>query len=446
MKLNQVCNKSLEAFCLYARAGFQTPMHLKSIIKHLEMVESGQIKRLIISCPPRHGKTLTSSIMFPAWFMGKNPKKDMILVSYNEMLASDLGRDIRNLMKTDEFKNVFSTRIADDSSSMKHFNTNLGGAVSAVGMGGTVTGRGGHVIIVDDLIKNDQEARSVIHRRNMLNFWHNTLYTRQQDKNAAFIIVNNRWHEDDLIGDILRNSTEKWVHLKFPAIDKAGHALWPDKFDLNYFQTIKDNNTLHMFETQFQQEPFTEEGEYIKASDIQWLDASKMPKFTDYENIVIGCDLTFKGGLENDFVVGQMWGKIGNNYYFIDMIRDQWDFTDTLFHVEHFMVENKCNNVLIEDAANGAAVTNVLSEKFAGIQLWKPEGDKISRVNAVSPLFRTKHVFVKKQIPQIDQFIHELTHFPNAAHDDTVDACTMSLINLKNQQKEFVVSLGQSVY
>lgn len=196
------------------------------------------------------------------------------------------------------------------------------------------------------------------------------------------------------------------------------------------------------FQGLYQQQPTSEEGYLIKSAWIQRY--KELPKVT--ESSIITADLTFKGGKESDFVVLQKWVKVKADYYLADMARGQWDFTQTLFHMKHFLNTHKdCTNIVIEDAANASAVFSTIKQHVSGVRLWKPQTSKEARLLAIAPLFESKNIYIPED-QKYDILVSELLGFPNVTHDDTVDACTMALLNLKNQSSGLIMTLGERIF
>lgn len=434
-----LCKESFESFCHLMDPNFLAPWHVCEIIKHLEAVERGEIKRLIIELPPRHGKTHTSSLLFPAWFFAKHPEKNVMLISYNQDLANDFGRQIRAMMSEPLYQQLFNVRIPRDSNSKKRFSTNHKGGFFGLGRGGAATGRGGDIIIVDDLVKNEQEARSAIFQKNNTDWFDGTIYSRRQNKEAAFIIVNTRWNEKDLIGYLTKKKNHGWTRLKIPAISKEGKALWPEKFDLDYLLDIKENK-FRVFQTQYQQEPFPEEGNIIKEHWIKRFSVEPV-----VHNKLLSLDLSFKGGKSSDFVVGGILSKNKGNIYLLDMIRGQYDFVETMFHVKQLLKKHPdCYSIVIEDAANGAALYSMIKKHFSGVKLWKPQTDKSSRLYAVSPIMEAENFWMPED-SRFDVVKNELVAFPFGDNDDCVDMVTQGIINLQkySSKSSIVVDEGQ---
>lgn len=432
------------SYCHIINPIFKSNWHHVKICKQLDAIANGKSRRIIVSLPPQHGKTFLISQHFPTYFLGRNPNKNIIATGYNQALVEDSGTFVKNMMISDSYRNIFPVNVDTTSKSKKRFGLTQGGTYYAVGRGGPITGRGAHLIIIDDLVKNELEARSATHRKQVYDWYKHTLRTRLR-KGGSIIVVQTRWHEQDLIGEILKNSGENWEYLKFPAINEKNEALWPELFPIETLLAIKKEQTGSMaFQGLYQQEPCMDDGNFIKADWINRYTDKQRP--VNFDDMVMTFDLSFKGESTSDFVVGQLWGAVGSDCYLVDMIRGQWDFTETLFHMKQFLNTNKdCRNILIEDAANGAAVYSTIKKNVPGVRLWKPQTSKEGRLLAVSPMFEAGNIHIPEG-EKFDILATELLSFPHAQHDDAVDSCTMALLNLKNRSKIVLISMGESIY
>ena len=259
----------------YNFEAYQVNWHHELIAEKLEAIERGDITRLMIFMPPRFGKSELSSKQFPAWYLGRNPEKEIIAASYGAELAMDFGRKTRNIFNSTEFKKVFKNiTVAEDSSSAGRWNTNRGGAYVAAGVGGAITGRGANLLIIDDPLKNWKEAYSPVRRKEVWDWYTSTAYTRLSP-NGAIVLIMTRWHKDDLAGRLLedmKNEGDQWEILNLPAIAetnekyrKKGSALWPEQYSLERLGQIKTTIGTAKFNALYQQDPFSEEHQEFKS-------------------------------------------------------------------------------------------------------------------------------------------------------------------------------------
>jgi predicted phage terminase large subunit-like protein len=225
----------------------------------------------MIEAPPRHGKSEIASRRFPAWYLGRNPERQIISASYNDLLATDIGRDVRNIVRGRDYQNVFpGIELAEDSAAAGRWHTNKGGAYLATGVGGTMTGYGAHVLSIDDPHKNREEADSQRIRDNIWNWYTSTAVTRLMP-GGAIVMMLTRWHEDDLAARAL--DSEEWVVVKLPAIFDEGtseeRALWPEWYPLEALHERRKVLPPRDWAALYQQEPRAEQGTYIQRA---WFD------------------------------------------------------------------------------------------------------------------------------------------------------------------------------
>lgn len=420
-------------YCIGMWDKYQVAKHHRLLISKLENVLRGTIKRLIVTMPPRHSKSLTTTQMFPGFYLGHKPDKSIIMASYGDSLATDFGRYVRNSMQTSFYENIFpEVKISDDSSSNSRFHTNKGGALFAVGRGGTITGRGGDLIIIDDIFKNRTDANSPQIRKSVLDWYKSTLRTRLQ-QDGAIVIVNTRWHQDDLIGHLLANDTESdmpWEHLNLKAIDENNNPLWPEKFPLKDLLQIKKEIGTYEFEALYQQNPTPAEGGIIKRN---WIKFYKEKPAT-FQIMLQSWDMTFKETENSDFVVGQVWGMNGSNFYLVDQVRARMDFVSTKNAFQALTSKYpQATTKLVEDKANGSAIISELKNQILGIKPINPTSSKAARLSAVSPLFEAGNVHLPDplQTSWMNDYIEELVGFPQMKNDDCVDSTTQALLELK---------------
>jgi predicted phage terminase large subunit-like protein len=292
--------ESLLTFTERTNAGYERAAHHERIADALEAVECGEIDRLMIFMPPRHGKSELASRRFPAWYLGRNPGKQLIAASYNSDLAMDFGRDVRNIVGSEEFGEIFpGVGLSPDSKAANRMNTNVGGSYIAAGVGTAVTGRGAHVALIDDPFKDRAEADSELRRELVWRWYQSTLYTRLMP-GGAIVLIQTRWHEDDLAGRLIEASGDRWEVVELPAL-KDGKALWPEWYDETALARIKANIGPREWSALYQQQPQPDEGGFFQRAWFQpWdtLPALNVYGTSDYA-------VTEDGG---DFTVHRIWG------------------------------------------------------------------------------------------------------------------------------------------
>ena len=239
----------LLSYAAYQWPNYADAPHHRLIARKLEAVERGEIRRLMISMPPRHGKSMLASEFFPAWYIGRNPNHYVIAATYAQELADDFGRKVRNQIADPAFKAIFpGVGLKDDSTSAKRFHitapndafaTGQDGAYFAVGVGGPLTGRGAHLLLIDDPVKNREDADSELIRKKTREWYTSTAYTRLM-KDGRVVVIQTRWHESDLSGWLLaEHQHEGWDVLSLPAIDDSGKALWPEMYPVDRLNQIR---------------------------------------------------------------------------------------------------------------------------------------------------------------------------------------------------------------
>jgi hypothetical protein len=257
--------RSLIDFTCYTYPRYEPAGLHRQIAEQLERVERGEVDRLMLLVPPRHGKSELASRRFPAWYLGRHPDQHFISASASFALAEDFGRDVRNLMKLEEYQQVFDTRLAEDSQARGRWSTNEGGSYFATGVGGALMGRGAHIFLIDDPFGSMADARSEPTRKNVHD-WFSANYSRLE-KNGKLIIINHRMHQDDLSGRLLVQQAaggDQWTVVELKAVSSAGAALWPEKFDRQALARIEANITAQDWPALYQQEPTQDVGSYFK--------------------------------------------------------------------------------------------------------------------------------------------------------------------------------------
>lgn len=290
--------------------------HLNLLCKKLEEIEKGNLKRLMVFLPPRHGKSEVVSKKFPAWYLGKNPDKEIILSSYAADLAYDFSRIARNTLK--EHNNTFGRELASDSSAIKNWNIEgYDGGLTAAGVGGPITGRGANVAIIDDPVKNWEEASSKTYRDKVWKWYQSVLRTRLTP-NGAIVLVMTRWHEDDLAGRLLKQEGDNWDIVNFPAIAKEedilgreeGEALWPERYPISEIEDIRNTLLDRMFLSLYQQEPRKTEESALWNYDI----IKNVNEYPNLKKVIVAIDPATSNNSNSD-ETGIIGAGIGPNNF-----------------------------------------------------------------------------------------------------------------------------------
>ena len=423
------------AAAMYPR--FELPRHIQILIQVLERVERGELDRVIICMPPRHGKSMTTSQLFPAWYLGRNPAKSIIASSYGAELANDFGRRVRGFVVDDLHRAIFpDCRVVDDSNAVHRFGLTAGGNYYAVGAGGPITGRGADLLLIDDPIKSREDANSAAVRRSLQSWYQDVAYTRLQP-GGAIVLIQTRWHEDDLAGWLLReHASEGWKVISLPALAEQnegwrneGDALWSEKFPIETLARIREAIGSSAWASLYQQRPTTSAGAVFRKD--WWRTCTTT---AECYRVVLSLDCAFKTGKENDYSVVAVVGEAKDGFYIRHVSRGRWEFPELRRQAEALAEIWRPNNVLIEDAASGQSLIQALkAETRLPILPVKPMGDKVSRAHAVSPLVESGRVFLPAEAPWLADFVDEMTSFPAAPHDDQVDAITQALNYLRGE-------------
>ena len=439
----EAARDSLAAFCRYTYPRFQQPKHIGYIIEHLEKLERGEIERLMIECPPRHAKSWTSSWFFPSWYLGRHPEQNIIHVSYGDALARDFGLKIRNTMADPRFARVFPRAgLRPDSHAVHRFVTNLGGNYFAVGYGGPVTGRGADLLIVDDAIKNMAEAQSAAHRQTLRSYYESTLYTRLEP-GARAVMIGTRWHQDDLMGWLQRESEDRWTVLRLPALAEPGdplgrpegYSLWPERYPVAKLAKIRRQIGSVAWLAEYQQRPAAVEGAVFKRGWWQYWTEATLP--ARFEQTIVSLDTAYKSTATADYSVGLVVGLARTGYYVLDIWRDRAEFPALKRAVEMLVTKWNPDRVLIEDKVSGQSLIQELKLiSRAPIFPIRVDSDKVSRANAATPVVEAGKVFLPQGAGWLIDFLDEVSSFPNAAHDDMVDALTQALNYLRSSTAE----------
>lgn len=423
----------LISYAAYQWPGYKDAHHHRLIARHLEAVERGDIKRLMITMPPRHGKSMLASEFFPAWYIGRNPDHYVVTATYAQELADDFGRKVKNQIEDDAYKAIFpGVSLADDSKSAKrfHIDGNSGGyehsigqrgAFYAVGVGGPLTGRGAHLLLIDDPVKNREDAESEVIRKKTKDWYTSTAYTRLMP-GGRIVIIQTRWHEDDLAGWLqAEHEHEGWVVLNLPAINDAGEALWPEQYDIEALEQIKRALPPRDWSALYQQSPSPETGDYFKKEWIYEVD-SLPPRET--LRVYGGSDyaVTSNGG---DYTVHAVVGiDPQGNPWLLDMWRhqtssDKWveAFCDLVKKWKPIGWAEETGQ--IKSGVGPFLVKRMIErEAYVTREAFATRGDKAVRAQAIRGRMAMKGLRILRDAPCKTDLINEMMSFPVGVHDD----------------------------
>ncbi len=428
---------------LYPNQPYLGNWHIELIASKLEDVLAGKTTRLIINVPPRSLKSVTASIAFVAWALGRDPTKQIICASYGQDLADKLAQDCRSVMQSEWYRRLFGVYLEGSRPSIADFRTTKGGGRFATSVGGVLTGRGADIIVIDDPLKPD-DALSDAERQRANDWFDGTVMSRLNDKRTgAMIIIMQRLHMDDLVGHVL--SLDDWEQVVLPAIAETeehfsyenvlgkheivrypGEALHPERESLKTLDNMRRIMTEYNFAGQYQQSPVPLGGGIFKLEWISYYAPNELPD--KFDQIVQSWDTANKETEMSDFSVCITVGVKGNYRYVLNILRNRMEFPSLKKAVVEQHNLFKPNIILIEDKASGTQLIQELrAQGLSKIKACKTVGDKFTRANPQTAAFEGGFVKLPQQAPWLDAYLSELTTFPRAKYDDQVDATSQIL-------------------
>ena len=396
---------------------------------------------LIIECPPQHGKSMTVSESLPSWYLGRHPTENIILASYDSDFAERFCRKNKEKIKSCG-RNLFGIEIgAIDRAGEFELGNGKGRMISRGIMSG-ITGNPANLIIIDDPVKNQQEADSPAYRNRVWSEWQASLKSRLAAKGKVVVIMTP-WTDDDLAARIIRS--EKNVQLiRLPVEAEENDPLGRDVGEALCPELGKDDQWLTDFKASYisdpqggqrawtalyQCSPRQEDGNLVRRNWWKYYDPEEQIQFGTE---IISVDASFKGDDSSDYVSIQVWGKRAQDYYLRYCLNNRLNFPDTVEAIKTiYRLFPRARTVLIEEAANGPAIIQTLQREMFIIPV-TPLGGKISRVNAISPAIESGHVFLPDpaKAPWVADYVDQWTSFPNGKNDDMVDATSQALARM----------------
>jgi predicted phage terminase large subunit-like protein len=447
----ELARRRLLEFAEYLDPNFKRAQHLSLIADALERVERREIRKLAIFLPPRHGKTELVSRKFAAWYWGRNPSHQIICASYGSELAEGNARAVRSMIEDERFP--FDVKLRDDSRSVGRMETTRGGVLIASGVGTGLTGRGGHLILCDDLVKDREAAESDAIRSSTASWFSDVLRTRMMP-GAALVTIGTRWHEDDILGSVMRESG--WEVISLPLISeendalgrKPGELLWPSRFTLDDIPSVERGEiSSRSFAALYQQRPSPASGNIFKRAwfDLRYgvgvprvkieTESSSYHGGTDTVektlDLYCAIDCASKTGVSNDFSVIVTIASDGRNFYVVDVVQERLEFPNLVRKIREVHTKWKPRLIFVEEASAGYAVVQTLKAgtnlPIVGVPV---KGSKESRADAVSALFEAGRVYFPERAPWLDAYVDEMASFPSGRHDDMVDATVLGIDKL----------------
>ena len=419
--------------------------HIQLLCAEVDRVRTASSVRLAIALPPRSLKSIIASIALPAWLLGHDPAIEIVCVSYGQELSDKLAADCRRIMLSPWYRRLFpATHL--DRQAVNHLATTHGGKRYATSVGGALTGMGADVIIVDDPMKAD-EALSDADRSRANEWARHTLFTRLNDKaKDRIVIVQQRLHEDDMIGHVMllagfellafaaiaQDDERHTIRTPFGQLyheRKAGEALHPSREPLAVLEKQRSLLGTEFFAAQYLQSPTPPGGGLVKTSWFNRYDLAAKPPFT---RIVQSWDCASKPSELSDYCVCTTWGVTWTKEIFlIHVFRQRLEYPELKRKVRQLAEDHTAGVVVIEDAASGIQLVQELRrEGFARITPVKPKGDKTMRMAAQTAMIEAGRVFIPRDAPWLSDYLHELAMFPKGRHDDQVDSTAQALAHI----------------
>lgn len=444
--LIELSKRKFEHYVQYANGssfihGKFTRYLCKTVQDFIETDTGNAYDILLLSVAPQHGKSETITRTLPSWLLGRFPKEQSMLIAYESTFAEEFLEHNRRKLKDN---NIFGLNITRDIS--EKVETDQGGAIRAMGFKSGITGRTAKYVIIDDPIKNQEQADSKVIRDKIWKEFNSSVRSRLKPS-AKIIIIMTRWHKEDLAGMIMANEPNTTV-INFPVecetdTDIMGRVYgemlcpemgrtraWWDSFKLGYQNEFGSRSVLALYYGR----PSNEAGGIFQR---KWFENNYYTDRPKFAYMAISLDATFKGNEDSDFVAIQVWVKLGQHYYLLYRFKQRMGFSDTLKKMlEVVRMFGLYNVILVEDKANGSAIIEMLRKSCRSVVEIEPYGNKISRANAISPIVESGCVHIK---PDHSELIEEAVDFPNSDHDDEVDCMSQAINYMKNIVAELPV-------
>ncbi len=452
-----IARRCLAEFALYTDDRYRMNWHHALLCDYLDRFIAKRIRRLMVFMPPRHGKSELVSRKLPAFIFGVNPDAEVVATSYSADLAQRMNRDVQRIIDSKAYGELFPAttlngknirtvaggnylRNSDIFEIVKHRGT-----YRSAGVGGGITGMGGDYIIIDDPVKNREEANSLTMREKLWDWFTSTLYTRQE-KDASILLTLTRWHEDDLAGRLMElekkdPEADQWEILMLPAICEEAErhpldprednmALWPGKYTYTDLRKIKATIGTYDWSAMYQQKPQPAGGVIFRR---EWM--NKIYRELPAGAILIqSWDLPFKNSESSAKCAGIVMARKGAEIFFVDVVNDKMDFPTSATAIRSLTAKHpRARAKVVEDKANGPAIISYLQKDIPGMIAFNPKGSKEDRALSVSPYFEAGNVYFPEYAPWKGDLISDLLRFPSGVYKDTVDATVQGILYLMDK-------------
>jgi predicted phage terminase large subunit-like protein len=455
--LTRRAKESLRAFVecawpvLEPATPFRPNWHIDLMCEYLEAITAGELHRLVVNIPPRYMKSLLTSVLWPSWEWIRRPSNRWLFISYAESLASRHSLDRRRLLRSPWFQGRWGQliQLVKDQQAKLEFHNTRRGAMVATSMGGAVTGKGGNRIVLDDP-HNPMQAESDTQRDRAIEFFNTTISTRLDDQREdAIVLVMQRLHTRDLTAVCLDYGYEllslpaiapQRTVIVFPRTNRElvreqDDVLWPERQGLAELEQQREVLGSYGFAGQYQQQPVPRETDMFRREWWEWFDMAP----AKFDSVLQSWDLSFKDGDRADYVVGLVAGRVGAKLYILDRYKAKASFVASCEAIKRMTTRYpETREILIEEAANGAAVVDVLRQQIRGVIAVKPDGGKFARANSIQPQLEARQVYLPRprwpdgqrrpEYGWVDDFVDTCATFPLGEHDDDVDALSQLLL------------------
>ena len=450
-KYNRRAYDDLLEFCKHMQPDYKVGKHHRILGDMLMSIERGEKDRICVNIPPRHGKSQLVSIMFPAWFLGRNPNKKVMMVSHTTDLAVDFGRKVRNLIATEEYKAIFPTvSLAVDSKSAGRWNTSVGGEYYACGIGSSIAGRGADLLLIDDPHSEQDVINGNFDVFDKAYEWFTYGARTRLMPGGRVAIIQTRWHMDDLTGRVVKDmaqndKADQYEIVEFPAIlevensDSSGYTekpLWPAFFDLEALLRTKASMPVFQWNAQYQQQPTAEEAAIVKR---EWWQRWGDEDAPDCEYIIMSLDAAAESHNRADFTALTTWGVFLNeettayNIILLNSIKQRIEFPELKQLAMEEYEAWEPDSFIVEKKSSGTALYQEMRRMGLPVQEYTPHrgsGDKLARLNSVSDIIASGLVWVP-DTRWAEEVVEEIAGFPFMSHDDLVDSTVMALMRFR---------------